>query len=351
MTKEEAPYKTTRKIFDEIGQINPAFLNQSYRDFESRDTVHWSYPQQADLGMPRPDLSAIPVSRPDTPMWMPALNTGSRVERAARLSRGDTAPSVPGQDDPRKIAALLGLAEPFARHSVNAESSSAPQKEGYVPLRVMVTSGAQPAGPTPAQRHQRLGVAPHVHVALPGAVVAEMPKLEDAAKDEAVVSQTAAAPPTKENTPPKSGGTQPEIEETNKEESLEPDKSDSVHGESNVAVVNNITEDKAAGDEVSEGAEPEVRPVAAAGSADVDVDDDDANDGHPEPEKATGGSQPGSQDPPSAVEEPEDKDKNPQSDQKTGAVEPRVEKPSKTSNRSKKKPKKNQGKSGREKKS
>ncbi len=324
LTKEDAPYKTTRQVFAEIGQLNPAFLGQSYRDFESPGTVHWSYPQQADLGMPRPDLSAIPVSRPDTPMWMPTLNTGSKVERAARITRGDTAPSVPGQDDPRKIAALLGLAEPFLRHSAKLESPSVPKKEGYVPLRVMVTSGAQPAGPTPAQRHQRLGVAPHVHVALPGAVVAETPALEEAVKEEAVVSETAASAATKESTSPKEGGLQPDAKESVKAESMPEDKIDEVHGESNVAVVNNVTEDKAAGDGVSEGKEPEVRKLAGAEGVEAEVE---------------------------AAEDPDDGGEGSDQDLESETSEPTAKKPDKTASRSKKKPKKAQSKSGKGKKS
>ncbi len=166
----EAPYKSTRQVFAEVGQLNPAFAGLSYRDFESASEMHWSYPQQDKLGMPRPDLSAIPVPTPDTPMWMPAADTGSRVEYAGRITRGETPPSVPGQDDPRRIAALLGLAYDPVRHPREPEPQAAltAVRAGYIPLRVAPASGAQPAGPTPSKRHQKLGVAPHVTVVPPG---------------------------------------------------------------------------------------------------------------------------------------------------------------------------------------
>ena len=167
----DAPYKSTRQVFAEIGQLNPSFAGLSYRDFESKGELHWSYPQQADMGMPRPDLSAIPVPAPDMPMWMPVADTGSRVEKAGRLTRGESPPSVPGQDDPRRIAALLGLAHDYIRHpqeEVAVAASAA--KPGYVPLRVMATSSAQPAGPTPSKRHQKLGVGPHLLPSVPGAI-------------------------------------------------------------------------------------------------------------------------------------------------------------------------------------
>ncbi len=251
----DAPYKTTRQVFQEIGQMNPSFLGHTYRDFESSSEMHWSYPQQADLGMPRPDLSAIPVPQPDSPMWMPAANTGSRVERAGRVTRGDTPPSVPGQDDPRRIAALLGLAHDYVRHPEEAVAvAAAPAKEGYVPLRVMVTSGAQPAGPTPSKRHQKLGVAPHVMEPLPAPVAAMLTEdavdpvtenvpvsslhvVEPPKKDEAAESKSEVPAETKSKT-----------DSPTPEEAQEDGKTD---GDSNVAKVDPVTEDESA-DETGE---------------------------------------------------------------------------------------------------
>ena len=234
----DAPYKTTRQLFAEIGRINPAFQGYSYQDFEAVGEVHWSYPQQAALGMPRPDLSAIPVPQPDIPMWMPVANTGSRVERAARLTRGDQPPSVPGQDDPRRIAALLGLAYDHARHP-NAPSEAAADgatstKTGYVPLRVMATSSAQPAGPTPAKRHQKLGVAPHLTEAIPVPMLAQISQEEPSTE---ASSETATSAPAAQETPP----AQEAKEESTSTESAE---SSEVQGDSNVATVDEVTEDK-----------------------------------------------------------------------------------------------------------
>lgn len=239
VTGGDAPYKSTRQVFAEVGQLNPAFLGRSYRDFESRGEMHWSYPQQDKLGMPRPDLSAIPVPQPDIPMWMPVADTGSRVEKAGRMSRGDTPPSVPGQDDPRRIAALLGLAYDHVRHPDQVEQEAAVgagAKAGYVPLRVMPASAAQPAGPTPAKRHQKLGVGPHVPLAfpaLPPGPEAEEVAESDAASTEAAAAAAAAVAPSK--------ATEPETAET-----TERDKSDQGKGDSNVAVVDEVTEDESA---------------------------------------------------------------------------------------------------------
>ena len=226
----DAPYKTTRQVFQEIGELCPAFQGHSYRSFEQSGTQHWSYPQQAPLGMPRPDLSAIPVPAPDTPMWMPAANTGSRVERAARLSRGDRPPTVPGQDDPRRIAALLGLAEDYVRHpEAVAEHESG--REGYIPLRVMAVAGAQPAGPTPSQRHQKLGVGPHVPVALPVPAAVALPEAS---------AEVQQAPSAAEVIQPAASVAPPSKEETARE------KSDEGQGQSNVAKVDVVTQDEKA---------------------------------------------------------------------------------------------------------
>lgn len=182
-----------RQIFSELGRLNPAFAGRSYRDFQTPTRVHWSYPQQADLGMPRPDLSAIPVAEPDTPMWKPTANTGSRVERAARLLRGETPPQAPGQRDPREIAALLGLAAP-ATESVVAETPG-PVKEGYIPLRVVELTAARPPGPTPSERYHQLGVGRYTQVAVP---VSEVVALLEPAEEEMAEDESASHQPAEE---------------------------------------------------------------------------------------------------------------------------------------------------------
>ncbi|MEW6283083.1 MAG: NADH-quinone oxidoreductase subunit NuoG, partial [Candidatus Eremiobacterota bacterium] len=104
-------YPDAASVFLEIGQWHPAYRGASYARFTASEGVHWSYPQQGQLGTPRPDLSAIPASRPDAPPWAPAPLTGSRVEDASRIRHGDAVPSVPGQEDPRRVAAALSLAQ------------------------------------------------------------------------------------------------------------------------------------------------------------------------------------------------------------------------------------------------
>ena len=221
----DAPYKNTRQVFAEIGALNPAFAGLTYADFESQSEMHWSYPQQADLGMPRPDLSAIPVPQPDIPMWMPLANTGSKVEAASRITRGDRPPTVPGQDDPRRIAAMLGLAYDHERHPQQPAAEAEPSRAGYIPLRVMTTSSAQPAGPTPAKRHQKLGVGAHFAVSLPALPAVAEP--EALPLEEEV--QVEAAPVT------------PDTAETTESTAEENSKS----GDSNVATVDEVTEDEA----------------------------------------------------------------------------------------------------------
>jgi NADH-quinone oxidoreductase subunit G len=248
----DAPYKSTRQVFAEVGQLNPAFLGRSYRDFESKAEMHWSYPQQDKLGMPRPDLSAIPVPQPDTPMWMPVADTGSRVEKAGRLSRGDRPPSVPGQDDPRRIAALLGLAHDHVRHpkEETVAGAAAIPRAGYVPLRVVPTSSAQPAGPTPAKRHQKLGVAPHVPVAFPALPPGPEASDEEEGEENVSLSSLEVVTPSKAATP-------------DTRESTEREKSEQGQGDSNVAVVDQVTKDDAA----AENTEASVAEAADAAQA------------------------------------------------------------------------------------
>lgn len=171
---------TPRNIYAEVGQLHPALAGVSYKDFQAPGQWHWSYPQQADLGMPRPDLSAIPVREPDAPMWMHAPLTGSSVEGAGRLHRGETPPAVPGQKDPREIARLLGLNHPMAGSAGPAlTEGAAEKKEGYIPLRVMASNSAEPPGPTPASRHHEIGVGRHRRVEVP---VAQTALLEETAE-------------------------------------------------------------------------------------------------------------------------------------------------------------------------
>ena len=171
LEEEPAELLTPRDIYAEVGRLNPAFAGASYSDFQTPGQVHWSYPQQAQIGMPRPDLSAIPVKNPDNPMWMPTIPTGSRVEEASRLLRGQTYPTVPGQRDPREIAAMLGLTKlaTEAGQPLLAETAPPEKRDGYIPLRVVPASSAQLTGPTPANRHHEIGVGRFRQVAVPTA--------------------------------------------------------------------------------------------------------------------------------------------------------------------------------------
>ena len=162
---EPLELESAREIYLELGVVSESFAGCSYLDFQSPGELHWSYPQQAALGMPRPDLSAIPVQSPDAPMWMPTAPTGSKVEGVARLLHGDTPPAAPGQRNPREIAAMLGLSNGYSQPEAGAEGEE--PKEGYLPLRVVSTSSAQPPGPTPSRRHRQLGVARHKSIAVP----------------------------------------------------------------------------------------------------------------------------------------------------------------------------------------
>lgn len=176
-----------RGIYTEIGLLNAHFSGSSYDDFQAPGGVHWSYPQQADLGMPRPDLSAIPVAAPDAPVWMPAVPIDSKVEQASRLFRGESYPTVPGQRDPREVAALLGLTHPMGGgdSAPSLPAHSAERREGYIPLRVVPSSTAQVAGPTPANRHHEVGVGRRRQVAVPVAQAALAEGDETAAEEQA----------------------------------------------------------------------------------------------------------------------------------------------------------------------
>ena len=188
LKEETVAPSTPRQIYRELGRVNGHFSGASYSDFKSPGEVHWSYPQQADLGMPRPDLSAIPVNRPDSPMWMPAVPTGSKVELAGRLHRGQTPPAVPGQRNPREISALLGLSEPVKDSLLSNLSSSAPvRREGYIALRVAQSGSAEPAGPTPSHRHHEIGVGRRRQIQIP---VAEVASPEESEKKPVIISQT-----------------------------------------------------------------------------------------------------------------------------------------------------------------
>ena len=170
LEEEPAELLSPRDLYAEVGRLNPSFAGASYKDFQAPGQVHWSYPQQAQIGMPRPDLSAIPVKNPDNPMWMPTIPTGSRVEEASRLLRGQTYPTVPGQRDPREIAAMLGLTKLAMETEQPQLAAANPEKrEGYIPLRVVPASSAQVTGPTPANRHHEIGVGRHRQVTVPAA--------------------------------------------------------------------------------------------------------------------------------------------------------------------------------------
>lgn len=158
---------TSRDLYRELGTLNGSYAGVSYRDFLTPGTSHWSYPQQAGLGMPRPDLSAIPVDRPDTPMWMPAPLTGSNVERVSRLNHGEGVPPAPRQRDPREVAALLGLNYQGQFGVSQLPDSTAKPKEADVAVRLLPTPPAQPPGPTPANRYHDIGVGRRKQVAIP----------------------------------------------------------------------------------------------------------------------------------------------------------------------------------------
>lgn len=184
---ETAPSLSPRQIFAEIGRLNEHFAGVDYDDFKAEGSVHWSYPQQADLGMPRADLSAIPVSQPDSPAWMPAVDINSKVQEASRLYRGEAYPTVPGQRDPREIAALLGLTHPMGQAG---ETRALPEtvvskRDGYIPLCVVPSSTAQVAGPTPANRHHEVGVGRRRPVSVPVTHIALVESTEGESEGEA----------------------------------------------------------------------------------------------------------------------------------------------------------------------
>lgn len=134
-------------IYAEIGRLNPLYAGSSYRDFQAADQVHWSYPAPGKIGTPRPDLAGIPVQQPDATPWKLAPPTGSRVERVARLLAGDHPPAVPGQDDPRDIAARLPKAARLEEEAVDSGGQ-----------RASVGSAPQPPGPSPAGRYHTIGM-------------------------------------------------------------------------------------------------------------------------------------------------------------------------------------------------
>lgn len=184
LEEEEMELSSVRKVYAEMGRLNSNFAGATYKDFQQPGEVHWSYPQQADLGMPRPDLSAIPVRNPDAPMWMPTQSTGSEVEEAGRLHRGQTPPPVPRSKDPREVAALLGLSKNFNDDgSLSLSQTNIEKKDGYIPLRVVPSTGAQPAGPTPAKRHHEIGVGRRRQVQIPVAHTALLEAGETEAGD------------------------------------------------------------------------------------------------------------------------------------------------------------------------
>lgn len=143
---------TPVKIFAEIGRLNPLYQGASYRDFNAAAETHWSYPQQARIGTPRPDLSGIPVREADAAPWMTAVPTGSKVERAARSVRNpkDLPPAVPHQEDPRRVAARMALDQAI-------EAAPHVIEEGAI-HRVHSGGAPQPPGPSPAARYHHTGM-------------------------------------------------------------------------------------------------------------------------------------------------------------------------------------------------
>ena len=134
------------KIFAQIGRMNPLYTSASYADFQTEAAVHWSYPAQGKIGTPRADLSGIPTNRPDAAPWQPAADTGSKVERVARLLAGDQPPSVPGQLDPRQMASRLSLVLPVVQDHAHTPGG-----------RVNAGAGPQAPGPSPANRYHAIG--------------------------------------------------------------------------------------------------------------------------------------------------------------------------------------------------
>jgi len=145
------------RIFAEVGRLNPLYQGCSYADFQTEAAVHWSYPQQGKLGTPRADLSGIPVRRPDAGPWMPAVATGSKVERVARLLAGDTPPAVPGQLDPREVATRLFLELPVLQERGVLPDSPGEGTEGRRRTQIHPATGPQPPGPSPAERYHHIG--------------------------------------------------------------------------------------------------------------------------------------------------------------------------------------------------
>jgi NADH-quinone oxidoreductase subunit G len=159
---QEWSYGSAAEVFAEIGRLNPLYSGLTYRSFQAPGVLHWSYPIQGRIGTPRPDLSAIPSRDPDAPPWVLSVDTGTAVEKVARVFRGETPPPVPNQEDPRLVAAALSL-EAARRARPEPEASlPAPAAERIVPL-----GQAQPPGPNPAWRYHHLGVRPRVLVAEP----------------------------------------------------------------------------------------------------------------------------------------------------------------------------------------
>ncbi|MFN8606780.1 MAG: NADH-quinone oxidoreductase subunit NuoG [Vulcanimicrobiota bacterium] len=137
---------TAAKIFAQIGRLNPLYTAASYADFQTEAAVHWSYPAQGKIGTPRADLSGIPTRRADATPWQPAVDTGSRVERVARILSGEAPPTVPGQLDPREMASRLSLVLPVVQ-----------DQPGHPGGRVLAGDGPQAPGPSPANRYHAIG--------------------------------------------------------------------------------------------------------------------------------------------------------------------------------------------------
>lgn len=135
---------------------------------------------------------------------------------------------------------MLGLAYDYVRHP-EEQAPAAEARPGYVPLRVMPTSSAQPAGPTPSKRHQKLGVGPHVLTALPGAVT--LPEAPDPDQPEANVrlsSLEVVTPKAPAASAPAASTPAPAAAEAAGSASA---PAAEVKGDSNVATVDEVTRD------------------------------------------------------------------------------------------------------------
>lgn len=197
------------QIFAEIGRVNSLYLGSTYAQFQSAAEVHWSYPQQGRIGTPRPDLSAMPVHSADNTPWMTAVATGSRVENAARSLYGAIPPAVPGQEDPRRVAARMSMlrvigdspSEHPGAPLVTPSVTPGPEAGSEPPIptepsssRVAGSHSPQPPGPSPAQRYHHVGMM-HRNMPTGATPLPERVKEEDSPGQEAVAAAAKVSAP------------------------------------------------------------------------------------------------------------------------------------------------------------